>query len=45
MNFTGCQEKATLQKHRETLSEKDIEDLINETVKLKEIQESSWGLG
>ena len=44
MNFTGRQEKATLQKHRETLSEKDIEDLINETVKLKEIQESSWAL-
>lgn len=34
------EEKATLQKHRETLSEKDIEDLINETVKLKEIQET-----
>ena len=45
MNFADRKEKATLQKHRETLSEKDIEDLINETVKLKEIQESgSWGL-
>ena len=45
MNFRWSQGEATLQKHRETLSEKDIEDLINETVKLKEIQESgSWGL-
>lgn len=28
----------TLQKHRETLTENDIEELISETVKLKEIQ-------
>eukprot|EP00438_Fugacium_kawagutii_P012743 Skav203748 [mRNA] locus=scaffold68:520798:544593:+ [translate_table: standard] len=33
------EEKATLQKHRETLTEQDIEDLISETVKLKEIQD------
>ena len=31
-------EKTTLQKHRETLTENDIEELISETVKLKEIQ-------
>eukprot|EP00434_Breviolum_minutum_P044620 symbB.v1.2.039877.t1/scaffold6846.1/size15074/1 len=34
------EEKTTLQKHRETLTENDIEELISETVKLKEIQET-----
>jgi len=34
------EEKMTLQKHRETLTENDIEELISETVKLKEIQET-----
>ncbi|CAK8985697.1 unnamed protein product [Durusdinium trenchii] len=33
-------EKAALEKHRKTLSEEDIEALIIETVKLKEIQET-----
>eukprot|EP00913_Durusdinium_trenchii_P023993 g22534.t1 len=34
-------EKAALEKHRKTLSEEDIEALIIETVKLKEIQEQT----
>ncbi|CAJ1402064.1 unnamed protein product [Effrenium voratum] len=34
------EEKQELEKHRETLSQEDVEKLIQETIKLKEIQEA-----
>lgn len=37
----GRAAEAALEKHRKTLSEEDIEALIIETVKLKEIQEQT----